>query len=411
MESAQYDLLTDDRDQLGTARLRRVGWRTLLPAVLGLFALVTLAVSRQQLPEPTGSTGSTGTQVAHVHVTDLDASVQSKKAPQLPEGTAPYSRSTVSLPSSASNASKLLPVVMFHGAAESEKEFIQVNHWIRSEHPGTFTVLVNLFTGTNSFSPLEEQVGGLYGYLSRLVEDFPEQFHHGYNLLCHSQGALVCRVAVQVMDHHRVVNFISLAGPQMGVYGTTWLESAQPFLEKNLPIPPLPQFIPTSIMSMGADILASNFHTFAYGSLQNSSSLANLWHDPLHEEDYLKGNAFLPRANGEVGRGSVGKGNFVKLRKAVFLVGSFQDRDYDSKLGLEPWQSGIFGFYKPGTDDELLPMKKQKLFREDAFGLCTLHDSGRLHVEAVPNVEHGEWLSSRKVFQRYVLPHLAMGEH
>lgn len=340
----------------------------------------------------------------------VGASVQSKKAPQLPEGTAPYSRSTVSLPSSASNASKLLPVVMFHGAAESEKEFIQVNHWIRSEHPGTFTVLVNLFTGTNSFSPLEEQVGGLYGYLSRLVEDFPEQFHHGYNLLCHSQGALVCRVAVQVMDHHRVVNFISLAGPQMGVYGTTWLESAQPFLEKNLPIPPLPQFIPTSIMSMGADILASNFHTFAYGSLQNSSSLANLWHDPLHEEDYLKGNAFLPRANGEVGRGSVGKGNFVKLRKAVFLVGSFQDRDYDSKLGLEPWQSGIFGFYKPGTDDELLPMKKQKLFREDAFGLRTLHDSGRLHVEAVPNVEHGEWLSSRKVFQRYVLPHLAMGE-
>ena len=34
--------------------------------------MVTLAVSRQQLPEPTGSTGSTGTQVAHVHVTDLD---------------------------------------------------------------------------------------------------------------------------------------------------------------------------------------------------------------------------------------------------------------------------------------------------------------------------------------------------
>ena len=33
---------------------------------------MTLAVSRQQLPEPTGSTGSTGTQVAHVHVTDLD---------------------------------------------------------------------------------------------------------------------------------------------------------------------------------------------------------------------------------------------------------------------------------------------------------------------------------------------------
>ena len=29
----------------------------------------------------------------------------------------------------------------------------------------------------------------------------------------------------------------SLKIPRMGVYGTTWLESAQPFLEKNLPIP------------------------------------------------------------------------------------------------------------------------------------------------------------------------------
>eukprot|EP00435_Cladocopium_sp_Y103_P058722 s292_g20.t1 len=122
MESAQYDLLTDENRDLGPSRLRRIGWRTLPAAVLGLFALLTLAkVSRQPLSEPV--TGST--QVAQPHVTDLDASVQSKKAPQLPEGTAPYSRSTVSLPSSASNASKLLPVVMFHGAAESEREFVQ----------------------------------------------------------------------------------------------------------------------------------------------------------------------------------------------------------------------------------------------------------------------------------------------
>lgn len=38
-----------------------------------------------------------------------------------------------------------------------------------------------------------------------------------------------------------------------------------------------------------------------------------------------------------------------------FLVGSFQDRDYDSKLGLEPWQSGIFGFYKPGASETNSP--------------------------------------------------------
>ncbi|CAK9108248.1 unnamed protein product [Durusdinium trenchii] len=181
-------------------------------------------------------------------------------------------------------------LVMFHGAAESEREFLLAKHWIESEHPGTWTVLVNLFAGTESFKPLEEQVRGLYAYLLRLQEDFPKQFQGGYNLLCHSQGALVCRAVLQVMENHPVLHFISLAGPQMGVYGTTWLESAQPFLEKSLPIPALPQFIPSSIMSIGAGVLAGNFHTLAYGSLQNSTSLANLWHDPLHEHEYLKGN-------------------------------------------------------------------------------------------------------------------------
>ncbi|CAK9002181.1 unnamed protein product [Durusdinium trenchii] len=207
------------------------------------------------------------------------------------------------------------------------------------------------------------------------------------------------------MENHPVLHFISLAGPQMGVYGTTWLESAQPFLEKSLPIPALPQFIPSSIMSIGAGVLAGNFHTLAYGSLQNSTSLANLWHDPLHEHEYLKGNVFLPRANGE-GGAEAGRANFVRLRRAVFLVGSFE-RDFDSRLGLEPWQTGIFGFYKSGSATDILPMEKQELYLKDAFGLRTLHETGRLHLKAVPGVEHGQWLTSEKIFKSHVLPHLA----
>ena len=45
--------------------------------------------------------------------------------------------------------------------------------------------------------------------------------------------------------------------------------------------------------------------------LSDPRSIWICWAAPL--------KAFLPRANGEVGRGSVGKGNFVKLRKAVSL--------------------------------------------------------------------------------------------
>ncbi|CAJ1426675.1 unnamed protein product, partial [Effrenium voratum] len=47
--------------------------------------------------------------------------------------------------------------------------------------------------------------------------------------------------------------------------------------------------------------------------------LANLWHDPLHQEEYLKGNVFLPRANGEVESSDTERHrrNFIRLGRAV----------------------------------------------------------------------------------------------
>jgi len=286
-----------------------------------------------------------------------------------------------------------------------------MRQWIERRHPGTATLSIDLFGGAKSFLPLEEQVRGVYAYLSHIVEQYPQEFGHGYNLVCHSQGALVCRVVVQVMDDHRVLTFVSLAGPQMGVYGTTWLENAQPFLQQSLPeslpIPALPPFIPGAVLKVGAGILASKFYNVAYGSLQNSSSLANLWHDPLHVHEYLTGNTFLPRANGEIKEVAAQRhANFARLRRAVFLVGAFR-RSFDSKLGLEPWQTGVFGFYGEGSDSKIVPMEEQPIFKKDTFGLKTLHDAGKLHVLAVPGVEHQQWLTSEDVFEQFVLPHLS----
>lgn len=52
-------------------------------------------------------------------------------------------------------------------------------------------------------------------------------------------------------------------------------------------------------------------------------------------------------------------------------------------------------------------MEEQEVYKKDSFGLRTLHQSGRLHLEAIPKVEHGDWLTQAKVFKRHVLPHLA----
>lgn len=57
-----------------------------------------------------------------------------------------------------------------------------------------------------------------------------------------------------------------------GRSSNTFVVSWTPFVDDRPHIPRLPQFIPSSIMSIGAGVLAGNFHTLAYGSLQNSTS-------------------------------------------------------------------------------------------------------------------------------------------
>jgi len=43
----------------------------------------------------------------------------------------------------------------------------------------------------------------------------------GVNLLCYSQGGVVCRAAVQMLDNHNVHTVITLSSPLDGQYGVT----------------------------------------------------------------------------------------------------------------------------------------------------------------------------------------------
>eukprot|EP00933_Yihiella_yeosuensis_P083661 TRINITY_DN97917_c0_g1_i1.p1 TRINITY_DN97917_c0_g1~~TRINITY_DN97917_c0_g1_i1.p1 ORF type:complete len:234 (+),score=28.09 TRINITY_DN97917_c0_g1_i1:52-702(+) len=215
------------------------------------------------------------------------------------------------------------------------------------------------------------------------------------------------------MSDHKAVSLVSLAGPHMGVFGQTWLKNAGPFLESQIPMPQLP-VSPFSLPIPGLSSIFSaaqgEFYRVAYTSAaQHTSSLANLWHDPTHEKEYLHGNEFLPPINGEVGSYqdlAHRRANFLRLQKAAFFVGSFHERTYDSPLGLEPWQTGIFGFYADGSQSEIVPLEKQDIFIKDTFGLKTLQETGRLHLEAVPGVSHQTWLTSKDIFTKHVMPHL-----
>lgn len=44
-----------------------------------------------------------------------------------------------------------------------------------------------------------------------------------------------------------------------------------------------------------------------------------------------------------------------------------------------------------------------QFLNQDTFGLRTLHESGRLHLEAVPNIEHGDWTLGRTALWKWWL--------
>merc|ERR1712173_29180 len=116
-------------------------------------------------------------------------------------------------------------------------------------------------------------------------------------------------------------------------------------------------------------------------------------------------NPWLPKYNGVNGVIDARyKANFLRLKRAVFLVGSFTDTEFDD--GIEPWQSGNVGFYKTGTNTSFVGWKQEDVYINDRFGLKTMDQDGRLTIEAPPGVHHSAWNRDEDVVRKYVLPWL-----
>lgn len=140
---------------------------------------------------------------------------------------------------------------------------------------------------------------------------------------------------------------------------------------------------------------------------QRSNSVANMWHDPGNENLYEQKNMFLPLYNGLLvhdPNNARRKSNFIRLHRAVFLGGTFGADVGDGVV--TPAASCRFGFYNDNSTS-IMPLQKQKLYREDTLGLRRLDGSGRLVTAAVPHVKHGMWLTDRAVAVEHVLRWLA----
>ena len=166
------------------------------------------------------------------------------------------------------------------------------------------------------------------------------------------------RAFVQRCNQPKVHNLISIGGQHQGVFG-------------------LPRCI--GVNTTLCEYVRRMLDIGVYWEwIQDSLVQAEYWHDPLNEKEYIDKCIFLPDINNyRAIKNDTYKNNLMSLNKFVmvkFLEDSF----------VQPIESEWFGFYKPGQDREVIPLRESQLYKEDWLGLQKLDKANKLVFLASP---------------------------
>jgi len=275
-----------------------------------------------------------------------------------------------------------LPVFVMHGFDGKLYHYTPLEQALK-EHGFDRTYILDIDWGIHSiFASMETMLE----HLSQTIDQYKARYNvTEYNLVCHSQGAVLCRTYLQSHPQHTAQAFVSLAGPHMGQFGLTGrVEHYLPLLR---------------------NITRQDVYEILYThKVQSSFSVSNYWRDPFHYAQYQADVKFLPHFNNETvqanSAASQFRTNFVKLKRAVFL-GSTADEI------IEPPTSSLFEFWSTTSSVyEMVPMEKQEIYTSDLFGLKTMLKDGRAQVIQVPNVKHMEWTGDKTIVVLHVIPYL-----
>jgi len=282
------------------------------------------------------------------------------------------------------------PVLCLHGVTSDYRGCDTMGRVVTEQHPNTTFEALKFNGNVRSLKGLQKQLEALKPFVENIVSNNPV-YKDGFHLVCHSQGALLCRCLTQYWTGHNIRRLVSLAGPQAGVYGVEFLTDNVPFT-KNIP-------------NIDEIVLDHIYDIFDLPAFQEYLSVADMWHDPYHMDDFLERNHFLPVMNNLVSHNDsqTFKMNFVSLDMAVFYTGDMGVGDlYDD--GISPWQTGAWGFWDANSN--MTNMTETKIWTEDTIGLRKLDEAGRLHVESVKGIRHNTWMLDESTIIEYVLPWL-----
>ncbi|KNC53206.1 lysosomal thioesterase PPT2-A [Thecamonas trahens ATCC 50062] len=268
-----------------------------------------------------------------------------------------------------------LPVFAYHGFGGSGEDFATMAKWVEAAHPGQDFVAIDMFNGAASYKPMWEQVDAVAAFIRNYTAV------HGltrYHVIGHSQGAIAMRTLAQSMDDHNIASLISLAGPQMGQFGSLnhW---------------------PAPLHDLEADLAWIVLYT---KPMQATFSAAGYWNDPYHQKEFCRDSLYLAVAN-NVSLPSNPRAD--AFRANILRLGSFSLLGSPDDGTIQPWESTMFGFWSDHRSD-IVPLEDQPFYKADMLGLRSLAEDGRLHLSAPIGVSHMDWVRDEAVFRAHILP-------
>ncbi|XP_060600562.1 lysosomal thioesterase PPT2-like [Ruditapes philippinarum] len=198
------------------------------------------------------------------------------------------------------------PIIFMHGILSEPQEANTLFQWIKMDHPGTETFAIDMYNKLDSLVNMMEQVDQVGKVMMKFMQQHPE----GVNIICFSQGGLVCRGVLE-QNQHNVDTFISLSSPQAGQFGDT-----------------------DYIKYIFPHVLRDNVYKIAYSKDGQNISVGNYWNDPHHQDLYKENSEFLAVLNNDTFNinSKEYKENFLRLKRLVMIGGK------DDGV-ITPWQS------------------------------------------------------------------------
>jgi palmitoyl-protein thioesterase len=179
---------------------------------------------------------------------------------------------------------------------------------------------------------------------------------NGFDLVCHSQGNILCRGYISFFNNPPVRNYVSLSGPNAGYFGA-------------------PQF------ATQFQLAAHEASLLAYTQWGQKHVIpAAYWRDPSKLDAYLATSVLLPYMNNEIEHELFDqvRDNFTGLDNVVLLASPVDGV-------INPYQSAHFGFFADGQSSKVLPAEKFAWYK--GIGLDVMEAENRVHYRTC-EVEH-----------------------